>query len=185
MGEVYCNMPKHIQGKDGRMAGSIGDGQNKVPTGQPLDRTVLLGVVMNAQPDITLEDLYTAYVARQAKLAADEAAREAANAERQRIAAERAAFWKTFVPTSGAIVAAGYESHYHLPVGTVVTLRNSTQSDGYWNGSRWVKTSESTWTGLRSDGYDQALKALKGQKGGISPCPRFDGDWVIETVLEP
>lgn len=70
-------MAKHIQGKDGKMAGSIGDGKSVVPTEAPtMDAAVLRHVLQRRFPNgtqVTLDDVYTAYQQEQAVRAEREA----------------------------------------------------------------------------------------------------------------
>lgn len=55
-------MARHIQGKDGKMAGSIGDGKGKVPTASDLRRTK--GAATEQADTANLDDLYAQFHSR-------------------------------------------------------------------------------------------------------------------------
>jgi hypothetical protein len=184
---------RHIQGPDGKMAGSIGAGKDGAPVS--MDTAVLRHVLdtsgLNRRAAVTLNELYEAYVAEEARVAVLEAARAAESEAAERARTGREAFWAAFTPTPGTRIPPTYESHEHLPIGTIVKLVEA-NADKYWNGTAHVKTGPSTW-GLLARGrvdelldgdVEDAMGLVARRVNNVSPCPsRRDGEWQILAVV--
>jgi DNA ligase (NAD+) len=71
-------MVKHIQGKDGKMAGSIGDGKVKIPKASDVTRSAAATV---SEPDSDLNAMYALFKDKDGVLTADEYATAVARAQ--------------------------------------------------------------------------------------------------------
>jgi len=87
--------------------------------------------------------------------------------------------------TSGAdafriTVPVDYKTAKALPVGTLVELTGSRESNGYWNGYRWVKTSDATWSMVHRTATEEDVARMVAERAtGVSPYPANDGRYII------
>lgn len=185
-------MRKFLKNKDGKFAGSIGDGKDNVPSsGGTFDRNLLIFALQNNdEKEVSLEELYDAYQAasqsapyqrqQELELSADEAAEEAA-----RLADARKNMLKDTIARQGWYeFPAGKESHDNIPVGTVMYLKDDGEQP-----ARWIKVSPNLYSVIPSN-YKSwntyAQSAMNNRVGGekIGPYPSGEGVWVAEAVID-
>lgn len=191
------SVSRHIQRKNGKMAGSIGAGKDNAPVEVSIAtlRRIAYSTSLTGRETISVDELADLARHDEEQRAAAARAEEEARQEADRAASEKAAFWAAFRPEPGTLVPPTYESHQHLPIGTVVELVGA-DADKYWNGTVHVKTGPSSWASvtwrrsnpgsasLSAEHLNAAAELVAARATGVSPCPRRrDGQWKILAVL--